>query len=254
MTTVRYLIFPALFLAFAVETSAQQSRFDSANEMLNERLYSDAIVLYKSIADDGYESGALWLNIGIAYSQIDSLGMAKYYLLKAKSHKETAALADDALIYVNERFSRRSAVLPPLPWTRFFNNLSDTFGVTTIAVTAIILFYLAIALLIGSWFRVDFKKPLRIAFYSFISGALMLFLFSWIIHYQDSRFDRAVMIDRQATVFQHPREDAAVITTAFEGYLLQIDNRQSESETDWHYIRLENGMNGWIRNSGIKVL
>lgn len=254
MITLRNLFFLILFLVFVGQASAQQSRFDSANELLNERLYSDAIELYQSIADDGYESGALWLNMGIAYSQIDSLGMAKYYLLKAKNHKETASLADDALIFVNERFSRRSAVLPPLPWTRFFNYLSETFGINTIAVTAITFFYLAIAFLIGSWFRVDFKKPLRIAFTCFISGAVVLFLFSWVIHYQELRFDRAVMVEKEATVYQHPREDAAVITTAFEGYLLQIDHRQSDSESDWHYIRLENGMYGWIKNSGIKIL
>lgn len=253
MITVRYLL-PFLFLVFATQVSAQQSRFDSANEMLNKNLYSDAIELYQSIADEGYESGALWLNTGYAYTQIDSLGMAKVYLLKAKNHKETAALAEDALAYVNERFSRRSAVLPPLPWIRFFNFLSDSFGITALAITALILFYLATAFLIGSWFRVDFKKPMRIAFYSCLSGAALLFLITWVIHYQDVRYDRAVMVERESTVYQYPREDAAVITTAFEGYLLEIDNHQSQAETGWHYIRLENGMYGWIRNDGIRVL
>ncbi len=254
MTIIRILIFSLLFITISCNLFAQQSRFDEANDLLEENLYSEAVQIYQSIADDGYESGALWLNMGIAYSQMDSLGIAKYYLLKAKNHRETASLADEALNYVNERFSRRSAVLPPLPWVRFFNFLSESIGVTAIAITALIFFYLAIACLIGSWFRYDFNKQLRTSFYTFFTGAIILFLFSWIIHYQEERFDTAVMVDRQSTVYQQPRDDSAVITTAFEGYLLRIDNHQAEPDTEWYYIRLENGMNGWVRKNGVKVL
>lgn len=254
MTKLRTLLFSLLFLSLTGTLFAQQSRFDNANQLLEENAYSDAIQVYQSIADDGYESGALWLNMGIAYTQIDSLGLAKYYLLKAKNHKETTTLADEALNYVNDRFSRKSAVLPPLPWNLLLTFLSDTFGVTTIAVTALAFFYLAIAFLIGSWFQVEIVKPLRVSFYTSISLALILFLTSWIIHYQDNRFDTAVMVDRQSTVYQNPRDDAAVISTAFEGYLLRIDHHRSSNENGWHFIRLENGMDGWVRESGIKIL
>lgn len=254
MTKLRTLLFSLLFLNLTGTLFAQQSRFDNANQLLEENAYSDAIQVYQSIADDGYESGALWLNMGIAYTQIDSLGLAKYYLLKAKNHKETATHADEALNYVNDRFSRQSAVLPPLPWNRLLDFLSDTFGVSAIAVTALVFFYLAVAFLIGSWFRLKNAKAFRVSFYTSISLAIILFLTSWIIHYQDNRFDTAVMVDRESIVYQNPRDDAAVISKAFEGYILRIDHHQSDNENGWHYIRLENGMNGWIRENGLKIL
>lgn len=254
MTTLRTLIFSLFFLSIAGALFAQQSRFDNANQLLEENAYSDAIQEYHSIADDGFESGALWLNMGIAYSQIDSLGMAKYYLLKAKNHKETTTLAVEALNYVNDRFSRQSAVLPPLPWNRLLSYLSNTFGITMIAVTALFFFYLAIAFLIGSWFWNESVKPLRVSFYTSISLALILFLTSWIIHYQNNRFDTAVLVGRESTVYQNPRDDSAVISTAFEGYVLRIDHHRMNNDNGWYYIRLENGMIGWIRENNVKIL
>lgn len=243
-----------LFLIAVPALAAQQSRFDSANALLQENEYTEAIHLYHSIAEEGYESGALWLNLGIAYSQIDSLGVAKFYLLKAKQFRETSRLAEDALFYVNERFTRRSAVLPPLPWNQFIEYLSATFGLNAIAITALILFYIGVGFLIWSWFRVDLKQFLRNG--SYISFGLMtlLFLFSWIIYYQDNRFSTAVMIDRQSVVYEQPNESSSVITTAFEGYTMRVDSKSGADYPQWEYVRLENGMFGWVKKDGLKIL
>lgn len=243
-----------LFLLAAPALTAQQSRFDSANALLQESEYADAIQLYHAIADDGYKSGALWLNLGIAYTQMDSLGVAKFYLLKAKQFRETSELAEDALLYVNERFSRRSAILPPLPWNQFIDFLSATFGINTIVITALLFLYVGIGLLIWSWFRVDLKKALRNGSYISFGLITLLFLFSWIIYYQENRFSTAVMIDRQSVVYEKPNESSSVITTAFEGYTMRIDFKKGADYPEWKYVRLENGMYGWVKSEGLKIL
>ena len=234
--------------------SAQQSRFDSANILLQESEYADAIQLYQSIAEDGYESGALWLNLGIAYSQMDSLGVAKFYLLKAKQFRETSALAEDALLYVNERFTRRSAVLPPLPWNQFIDFLSTTFGLNAILFTALIFFYGGAGLLIWSWFRNDFRKVLKQGSYICFGLMTLLFLFSWIIYYQENRFSTAVLVDRQSVVYEQPNESSSVITTAFEGYTMRVDFNRGADYPEWKYVRLENGMFGWVKRESLKIL
>lgn len=243
-----------LFLFTIPSLSAQQSSFDSANTLLEESEYADAIRIYQSIADDGYESGALWLNMGIAYSQIDSLGVAKYYLLKAKQFEETADLADDALLYVNDRFSRQSAVLPALPWNQFFQFLSETFGLNAIVIAALLLFYCAVGLLIWSWFRADIKIVLQKGSYLSFGLMTLLFLFSWIIYYQNSRYSTAVMVDRQSVVYERPNESSSVITTAYEGYTMRVDFKTGADTPEWNYVRLENGMYGWVKEDGLKIL
>lgn len=243
-----------LFLLTVVSLSAQQSRFDSANMLFEENEYAGAIQVYKSIADDGYESGALYLNMGIAYSQIDSLGVAKFYLLKAKQFSETTELADDALIFVNNLFSRQSAILPALPWDQFFQFLSDTFGLNAIVITALILFYFAVGLLIWSWFRIDLKKALRKGSYILFGLMILLFLLSWILYYQNSRYSTAVMVERQSVVHERPNESTSVITTAYEGYTMRVDFKTSADDPEWTYVRLENGMYGWVKRDGLKIL
>lgn len=101
-----------LLLLIPAALYSQQARFDEATFLLEQNEYRKALDIYKTIADDGFESGGLWLNMGIAYTALDSLGLAKYYFLQAELSEETEAEASEALTYVNERFERRSAVLP----------------------------------------------------------------------------------------------------------------------------------------------
>lgn len=154
-----YAAIIAILLMGVMETVfAQQARFDEANERLQNQEYRQAIELYSAIADEGYSSGALWLNTGIAYTNLDSLGMAKYYFLKAEKYPETKERATRAIEYVNDRFPQRSAVLPPLPWDRFFKTLSDSYGVSGVTLFALILFYLGAGCIAWAWFRLELKK------------------------------------------------------------------------------------------------
>lgn len=230
---------------------AQQPLFDSANSLLSEGRYQDAIERYQSIAEDGYESGALWQNMGVAYTRLDSLGKAKYYFLKAEQFNETEQQAEQALQYINNQFPRQSAVLPELPWIRFINFLSTNVGLQAIALTALILLYIGIAMKIGGWFKPSYKATFNYISYGSIGLSAILFICSMIIQYQESRYSTGVMVDREASVHQQPVENSSVISSAYEGYTMQVDKAESEEEPNWKYVRLENGMYGWIESEHI---
>ncbi len=248
-----FILNSLLWLLLGTAAFAQQSRFDEANTLLEESQYRDAIALYKSIAEDGYHSGALWLNLGVAYSQLDSLGVAKFYLLKAETYSETKELARDGLEFVNDRFSRRSAVLPPLPWDRFFEYLANRFGLMVITLTAMFILYIGVALIIGSWFRKDFRKLLRKTGSAVIGLSAVLFIFALIINYQQNRYGTGVMIERQASVFQQPNEESAVVSIAYEGYTMRVDFSESNGVENWKYVRLENCMFGWVNENSLMI-
>lgn len=230
---------------------AQQPLFDEANSFLNEGNYQQAIKMYQSISEDGYESGALWQNLGVAYTRLDSLGKAKYYFLKAERFSETEQQAAQALEYINNQFPRQSAVLPELPWIRFINFLSINIGLQAIVMAALFLLYVGVLMKVGAWFRSDFKKTLNYISYGAIVFSGVLFVCSIIIQYQQSRYSTGVMIDREASVYQQPEENSSVISTAYEGYTMQVDKTESEDQPNWKYVRLENGMYGWIENGHI---
>lgn len=249
----KYIFLSTIFCLFITgdPAFAQQPLFDSANSLLSEGRYQDAIERYHSIAEDGYESGALWQNLGVAYTRLDSLGKAKYYFLKAERFSETEQQAEQALQYINNQFPRQSAVLPELPWIRFINFLSINVGLQVIALAALVLLYLGVLLKIGAWFRPDFKKGFNYISYGSIAFSAVLFACSIIIQYQQNRYSTGVMVDREAPVYQQPEENSSVISTAYEGYTMQVDKTESEEQLNWKYVRLENGMYGWIQDGHI---
>lgn len=249
----RYIFLITIFCLLMLESPAfaQQPLFDEANAHLSEGNYQQAIEMYQSIADDGYESGALWQNLGVAYTRLDSLGKAKYYFLRAGQFSETEQKAENALEFINNQFPRQSAVLPALPWIRFINFLSDNIGLRAIAFTGLIFLYLGIAFKIGAWFRLDLKKTLNYVSYGSIIFSALLFVCSIVIQYQQARYSTGVMVDREAPVYQRAEENSSVISTAYEGYAMQVDKTESERQQNWKYVRLENGMYGWIQDDHI---
>ena len=232
---------------------AQQARFDEATFLLEQNEYRKALDIYQTIADDGYESGGLWLNMGIAYTALDSLGLAKYYFLQAEQAEETEVAASEALSYVNERFERRSAVLPQLPWDRFFNFLANRMGTGFLFTLAFILLYAGSAGVIAAWFYPARSTLLRYTCTAILITSGLLFAAAFYTDYLEARYATGVIIDREETVYQQPDEDAVTVSTAYEGYVMKVDLAQSDDREGWRYVRLENGMYGWVRTSSMKV-
>lgn len=250
------IILPILLLissGFLIVSTAQQSRFDRATFLLEQSEFNEAVELYSSIADNGYESGALWLNMGIAYTHLDSLGTAKYYFLQAQRYPETRTLAQEALTYVNERFNRRSAVLPKLPWDRFFEWLSQSAGLNFLFISAFIFLYAGVASILISWLRPGLKKPLKFSGIGLIVICALFFGCALYMDYLDSRYGTGVMVERQTSVYEQPRTDAPSVSTAHEGYTMTVDYYEGEEQPGWHYVRLENGMYGWLEEENIMV-
>lgn len=233
---------------------AQQSNFEQATEQLEKQNYREAISQYHKIADEGHHSGALWFNLGTAYTELDSLGVAKYHFLKSSDYPETKADAQSAIEYVNERFDRRSATLPSLPWERFSNYLNNQIGISSLYSMALIFLYLGIAGILIFWFYGKFRTY---SYYSGISAVVMsflLFVTAFYIQYVDNRYGTGVVTERQSIVYQSPDTTSGEISTAYEGYTVRVDYQKSENHQDWIYIRLENGMKGWIENQAVKTL
>jgi hypothetical protein len=241
-------------LLFSAQTLfAQQSRFDEATFLLEQQEYREALELYKTIADDGNISGALWLNMGIIYARLDSLGMSKYYLLQAEKYPETKELAGEALSYVNERFSRRSAVLPPLPWVRFFAYLSESVGITWLFAIAFLFLYSGVGLLIASWFKPSFRKSFGYSAIGTLVLSALFFSSAFYVNYLDNRFGTGVLTDRQSVVYERPDPDSAEVSTAYEGYTMRVDFKRSSEADSWSYIRLENGRYGWVSTDAMRI-
>lgn len=251
-----FLLFTILIVATTVVTAQNnvQLQFDRANEALQQGNIMQALNSYQNLENGDYVSGSLYLNMGISYVQLDSLGKAKYYFLKASRFEETEEKAGQGLEYVEQRFSRQSAVLPKLPWDKAVDWLKRNVGASTLLGAAIILINIGIIAFVGTWFWIPFKKPVQWTALSVAGTGMVILLLSFYVQYVSNRYSEAVMVHRQTNVVEQPSNESSVISQAYEGYTFTVDEYRSDEHPGWSYIRMSNGLFGWIPNNDIMVL
>ncbi|MGN8224570.1 GW dipeptide domain-containing protein [Gracilimonas sp. BCB1] len=245
-----------LLLSFTASVAQQspQATFDEANTLFENGDLAEAFSLYRSIEASGHVSGALYLNMGIAAIQLDSLGLAKFYFLKATDFITTASQAETALDYVNSQFSRQSAMLPKLPWDRAVQWINEVPSAAGLFLIGFIVTTAGLILLYLSWFyNLSFQNISSYVIALVLTGSALAGL-SFYADYVNQRYDAAVLINNSQRVLQAPNTDATLESIAYEGYDLTVDHWKSEEQPDWLYVRLGNGQYGWIQDSGVKIL
>lgn len=246
------LLWAGLGTARAQETA--QVRFDHANEQLSAGKYEEALGTYEKILDNGYRSGSLYLNMGISYTRLDSLGKAKYYFLKAQSYPETEQEAAQALQSIEQQFSRQSAVLPQLPWERILDWMTYNYGAGTVTGLGILLLNLGVILLVGAWFVDRITRWARQSGLGLTAAGVLIVLLGFFLQYRADRYHRAVMVTREASVLQNPEAKSGLVSKAYEGYTFTVDRKRSRKEAEWFYVRMSNGQYGWISRDNLMVL
>lgn len=239
---------------YALAQNSTQAVFDEANTYYEQGNLAQAMRLYKSIDESGEVSGALYLNMGITAIQLDSMGLAKYYLKKAGQFSATQQQAQEALNYVNLQFSRHSAKLPKLPWDSAVDWLKTELTAYGVFSIGIICMVAGLALLVLSWFSVISSPKKAWIISSFIILGIFILSISFYVDYIDRRFKEGVVITASERVLQNPDSQSGLVSIAYEGYDITIDNKKSNATEGWLYIRLGNGQYGWIKTDGIKIL
>lgn len=240
-------------LCFGQENA--QLLFDRANDALQAGNIEQALSTYNQLEQQELISGPLFLNMGISYIEIDSLGKAKYYLLKASRLEETEEEAQKGLEYVESQFSRQSAALPKLPWEKAVDWLRISMGASTLLGIAIILLNLGVFLFVANWFfEFPFASWIKKSGIGIAGLGITIILVSFYVDYVENRYSDAVMISMQTNVLEKPVSDASVISQAYEGYSFTVDHHKSQEQQGWNYVRMSNGLYGWIPSSEIMIL
>ena len=254
---MRHLLFFLILILAATTTFAMQGpqvMFDQANKILENGDYPSALESYRNIEQMGEVSGALYLNMGIAALQIDSLGLAKYYFLKSADFSTTQESAKLAIQYVESQFSRQSAMLPKLPWDNAVDTLKEGPGATGVFVVGFILILISTGIIILGWFgRITLIKQSTTITLATLASILVVAL-AFYVDYIDQRYHEGVVIAKEIPVTQQPNETSDLVSLAYEGYTVTIDQFESKKNEGWYYIRLGNGQFGWIKPEGAKIL
>jgi tetratricopeptide (TPR) repeat protein len=251
------LLFPMVFVASLCINARQsnpQDTFSKANKQYKQGHIRKALSSYHQLEQQNRISGALFMNMGLSYIRLDSLGKAEYYFLKARRFGETKDSAEQGVNYVQQNLSHRSAVLPALPWQSALAWMKNNIGVIALLAIGLILINLSVVLYIAPWFLKRFRQAfVTTAIITAVIGILAIFS-SFYISYRGHRYHKAVMIAQKTNVSEKPAEKSTIVNKAYEGYIFTVDQRKSDNHTGWSYIRMSNGQRGWVRSNKIMVL
>ena len=256
-TFIHHLLL-CLFVLASLSTgyaqNSPQALFDQANEQLNAGQYRQAISLYQQLENSNQWSGALFINLGISYQRIDSLGKAKFYYLKATEFEDTESQASQALTFIDDQFSHQSATLPKLPWDIATDWLKQHIGAIPLVAAGLILFNIGILIFIARWFFRTMPKFTKHISLAILSLALLVTITGLYTHYVADRYHKAVMVTEQSRVLENPQDEASMVSQAFEGYTFTVDKDKSKDHPNWSYVRMSNGLYGWIPTKEIMIL
>ena len=240
-------------LADSIRDLSPQAIFDKANIQIELKHYRKALDLYQAINHQDVASGPLYLNMGIAWTQLDSLGLAKYYFLKAADFPSTKSQALQGVDYVNNQLEHNETLLPPLPWDRFFNWIENQIGIHFLVFISIIIINLGVLLFIATWLWPQYRKWTKSPGYGILVIGIILLLLAGFTDYQARRFTPAIQIVKESNIRQSPDSNSEIVSLSYKGYRFRIDRERSQKYPDWYYVRMGNGQYGWIHRNDLKL-
>lgn len=247
-----YLLLLIVAPLLAHSDDAGQAAFKNANNLYQKANYKEAAATYQKMVDDGYQSAALYFNLGNAYYKTGDIAPALLYYEKARRLSP-----GDEDIRVNIQFanSKTTDKIEPAPEffiTKWWNGFILAFPANTLAVFSVLLFLAASGLFILYRFSgsVGVKKA---SFYSALVLVLLgigtIFVSGRQAAYFEAHHD-GIIFNSSVNVKNAPNTTAKNAFVLHEGTKVAILDKNSA----WVKIKLANGNEGWVAASDVREI
>lgn len=225
------------------------TRFRMATEALAAQDPVTAARELGALEHEGYANGPLFVNLGIAYTQMDSLGLAKYYFTKAGRFTDVADQSMTGLAFVNGQLLRRASGLPVLSLNVMLNRILWAYPARTVLLVPLVLLNLGVALLIWHWFvPAEWKAALSWA--CLVVSAIAFIVVASATTYR-TQYGLGVVILREGILREEPASSSEAVLPVYEGYDVRI--HRSETVDGWTKVTLINGSTGWLPSRGVRA-
>jgi tetratricopeptide (TPR) repeat protein len=230
---------------FSFGNDAENALFAKANSYYAKAQYKDALNIYQQILNAGYQSAAVYFNMGNAsYKNGDIPSSLLYY---EKAHK--LAPGDDDINF-NIRFANSKTTdkidqVPEFFLANWWRTFILSFSRNAMSILSIILVLCASIILIVYFFTgsVIIKKT---SFYTsiilFFLGIFTIFIALMQINYFDGH-RQAIIFSSSVTVKSGPVDQSSNLFVIHDGTKVNV----LENNNGWMKISLVNGNVGWIK-------
>lgn len=246
------IILTLLLLLTSTLKASVEDTFAEANNMYKDGNYSEAINMYHSILDEGYESAALYYNLGNAYFRSDDLGKAILNYERALKINPSDNEIQQNLDYANSKTLDRINKVPELFITRWFNNILAWFSPNQWGVVAIVfMILLCVGVVIFFLTRSYILK--QVSFYSAILMFLLLIcsiVNASVLKNRMENLRQAIVLEPTLVVKSSPDYNSTEKFIIHEGCKVTIEDELN----DWSKVKISDGNTGWVENIGIEII
>lgn len=226
---------------------------ENANKALASSDYDQAISLYYSLMEEGYESTTLYYNMGLAYFRKKDMGRAVLYLERARrlSPRDEDIMHNLKLIR-NQHLKNRLDIIPQSFLERSWSNLLYLASTNTWTILSLIISWGA-AIGFYFWLRGKVRKKRKIGFIIGLS-CLAVGIFLAILAYNRYRLSykvkQGVTTAVQSDFKPGPEDINENEDLLYPGLKVDIKDEYE----DWYQIRLSDGRLGWIKKKSVTLI
>ncbi len=239
-----------IFIAFVLPllslgSEHANSTFIKGNNNYNKAQYKEALDNYRAVLNSGYQSAALYFNMGNASYKLGEIPSAILYFEKAHKLSPGDQDINFNIKLANAKTTDKIDPAPVFFLTRWWHNFILSFSTQTFAIISITMVLLASGLFIVYLLT----NILALKKFSFYISLICVFagLFSFFIanrqvaYFNDSQ--QAIIFNGTVNVKSGPTDRQRTLFIIHEGTKVNI----LEKTNGWINISMVNGNQGWIK-------
>ncbi|NJD22893.1 MAG: tetratricopeptide repeat protein [Melioribacter sp.] len=221
----------------------------NGNKFYQEGQFELAVQTYQKILGQGFESGAVYYNLGNAYFKSGKLGYAIYSYEKGLKLEPNDEDLSYNLRIAQARTFDKITELPKLFIIAWWEGLVTSFGVSAWSLIVILIFWI----LLISFAVYYFSRNSRLQRISFLSSSISLAVLIVAVVLLSARVNReattnsGILLQQTYSVKVSPDLKGSDAFVIHEGIKFSIEDHVN----DWVKIRLVDGKIGWIQNSAM---
>lgn len=244
------LILLSVLFAVCLHANNNLLLMEQANTYYDEGEFHTAIEIYEAVLENGYESAALYYNLGNAYFKISDMASSILFYERALLLAPFDQDIRHNLQIANGRIVDKIEPVPELFIFGWWNQLVNMQSLERWAWTSVISFSLTLAmLLVFLLARAVWQKKT-----GFWTGVVFLVVFAVTFTLANQRYQQikhpteGIVFTPTVNVKSSPRENSTDIFVIHEGTKVQVTGELGE----WVEIRIADGNQGWIRESDFR--
>lgn len=225
------------------QSASVAQQFEAANAAYAQGQYEEAVEKYRTILTDGYESAALYHNLGNAYVRLDRTGPAVWAYERARRLRPEDPRLQHNLEFVRSRtdLSRRG---PPSRGLAALVAGWSPLLLFGIGVLALCIGGLAAVVWVDPEGTLVWRAPMA---WGPMGVGLLLVAVAIGTSYVQAQERRAVVMDEAVPLRTAPADTADADTTLPAGTMVDLRTRHSE----WWRVRLGDQTEGWIASPAL---